>query len=93
MFDELGVENYSADFKNFTSSYHSPALLWKIIFASRYNLSKKKAIRQIEKYIDFSTISIIHTNLNRIDIGAILSKSIIFHIFGILENMAMKILN
>lgn len=54
MFDELGVENYSADFKNFTSSYHSPALLWKIIFASRYNLSKKKAIRQIEKSIYFS---------------------------------------
>ena len=87
MFDELGVENYSADFKNFTSSYHSPALLWKIIFASRYNLSKKKAIRQIEKYIDFSTISIIHTNLNRIDIGAILSKKYnIPHIWHIREH-------
>lgn len=74
MLDDLGVENYSAPFKNFISSYHSPAFIWKAIYYVRYYISNKKAIKNIENYIDFSTINIIHSNLNRIDIGAILSK-------------------
>ena len=36
MLDDLGVENYSAPFKNFISSYHSPAFIWKAIYYVRY---------------------------------------------------------
>lgn len=74
MLSDLGVENYSASFKNFTSSYKEPAKLYKKILLIRYLIGKYLAIRQIEKKIDFSTVDIIHSNLNRIDIGAILAK-------------------
>ena len=86
MFDELGVENYSAPFKNFISSYHSPAFIWKLLYAARYTVSQAKAIKQIEKYIDLKTIDIIHSNLNRIDVGAILAKKYnIPHIWHVRE--------
>lgn len=74
MLSDLGVENYSASFKNFTSSYKEPAKLYKKVLLIRYLIGKRLAIRQIEKKIDFSTVDIIHSNLNRIDIGAILAK-------------------
>lgn len=86
MFDNLGVENYAAPFKNFISSYHSPVAIWKIAYFIRYYTSKKRAIKQIENYIDFSTIDLIHSNLNRIDIGACLSKKYnIPHIWHVRE--------
>ncbi len=66
----IGVENWSAPFKSFSSSsYSKPLSLWKIVLQARYALSRPIAIRKIEKLIDFESIDIIHTNLNRIDIG------------------------
>lgn len=74
MLSDIGVENYCAQFKNFMSSYKEPATLYKILLKIRYMIGQCYAIREIEKVIDFSTVDIIHSNLNRIDIGAILAK-------------------
>lgn len=68
-FTKLGIENYSAPFKNFSGSYRQPKFLWKVILPIRYLISKPIAINKIEKLIDFKTIDVIHSNLNRIDIG------------------------
>ncbi len=68
-FSKIGIENYSAPFKNFSGSYRQPKFLWKSILQIRYRISKPTAIKKIEKLIDFTTIDIIHSNLNRIDIG------------------------
>lgn len=87
MLDEIGVENYHADFKNFMSSYKRPQFLYKILLKLRYILGQKKSLSQIESVIDFNTIDIIHSNLNRIDIGVIFGKKYgIPHIWHIREH-------
>lgn len=74
MLTDIGIENYSSNFKNFMSSSKKPKWLWKKILKIRHDLSFCIAKREIEKIIDFSTIDIIHSNLNRIDIGAYFAK-------------------
>lgn len=74
MLDEIGVENYTASFKNFISSYHSPVFLWKMAYFFRYYINREKAIKKINKYVDLDNIDIIHSNLDRIDIGAVIAK-------------------
>lgn len=87
MLSDIGIENYSAPFKNFMSSSKNPEWLFKGLLKIRYSIGQQIAIRKIEKIIDFSTIDIIHTNLNRIDIGAILAKKYdIPHIWHIREH-------
>lgn len=71
---DIGVENYSATFKNFMSSSRNPKWLFQFLLKIRHRIGQHMAIRKIEKLIDFSTIDIIHSNLNRIDIGVILAK-------------------
>ncbi|MBQ6587459.1 MAG: glycosyltransferase family 4 protein [Butyrivibrio sp.] len=52
----------------------------------QYRISNVTAIMRAEKYVDFSSVDIIHTNLNRNDIGAILAqKHGIRHIWHIRE--------
>ena len=90
MFDEIGVENYYADFKNFMSSYREPFFVTRAALLIRYEIGKHKAIKQIEKKIDFKNIDIIHSNLNRIDIGSILAeKHGIAHLWHIREHAAI----
>lgn len=72
--NNLGVENYTATFKNFLSSSKKPSFFWRIILQTRYCVNKPRAIKKIEGLIDFKTIDIIHSNLNRIDIGFYFSK-------------------
>ena len=87
MLSELGVENYSAPFKNFMSSSRKPEGVLKILLGIRYIVGQFIAIRKIENIVDFSTIDIIHSNLNRIDIGAILAQKYnIPHIWHIREH-------
>lgn len=87
MLDNLGIENYSAPFKNFMSTNKKPEWFWKIILKIRYIINKPIAIRKIEKMIDFQTVDIIHSNLNRIDIGAYFSKKYnIPHIWHLREH-------
>lgn len=74
MLTDIDIENYNANFKNFMSSEKRPKWIWKILFRLRHDLSFYIARRKIEKVIDFSTIDIIHSNLNRIDIGAYFAK-------------------
>lgn len=84
---KVGIENYSAPFKNFLSSYKKPKLFWKFLLKIRYWLCKPIACYKIEKLIDFETVDIIHTNLNRIDIGVYFSKKYsIPHIWHIREH-------
>lgn len=71
---DIGVENYAAPFKNFLSSYKEPVSVYRKLLTVRYRIGQYLAIRKIERLIDFSTIDIIHSNLDRIDIGAILAK-------------------
>lgn len=84
---ENDIENYSAPFKNFLSSYTRPAIFWKLLLRLRYCFFKPIAIKKIEKLIDFKSIDIIHSNLNRIDIGHYFAKKYdIPHIWHIREH-------
>ena len=84
---KLGVENYTAPFKNFLSSTKKPFFFWRAILQIRYRINKPNAIKKIEKLVDFKTINIIHSNLNRIDIGYYFSKKYnIKHIWHIREH-------
>ncbi len=74
MLTDINVENYSADFKNFLSSYKKPFCITRPALRLRYEVGKRKGIKQIENVIDFDTIDVIHSNLNRIDIGALLAQ-------------------
>lgn len=85
--DNLGIVNYSFNFNNFMSSYHEPKKLVKFLLSQRYKRNNLIALRNIEKQIDISSFDIIHTNLNRIDIGAMLSKKYhIPHVWHIREH-------
>lgn len=67
--DRLGIENYSVPFKNFVSSKHYPIFLWRILLRLRHDIMLPLAIHLLSHKVDLSTVDIIHTNLNRIDIG------------------------
>lgn len=83
-----GIENYSAFYRNFISSYHSPRFLWKIILCIRHFAGNYIALKQIERQIDITSFDLIYTNLDRIDIGAIISKKYsIPHIWHIREHL------
>ena len=85
--DKMGIENYTASFKNFLSSYREPILLVRLLLVLRYEIGKFIAYKEIKKIIDFKSIDIVHSNLNRIDIGAILSKRYtIPHVWHIREH-------
>ncbi len=85
--NNIGVENYSAPFKNFLTTYRRPTWVWKVLFMIRYWITKKKSVKRIEKVIDFKRIDLIHSNLNRIDIGYYFSKKYnIPHIWHIREH-------
>ena len=87
MLEEIGVENYSAQYKNFMSSYKKPEWIYRVMLNVRYKMGQYCAIKRLEKIIDFSEIVIIHSNLNRIDIGAILAQKYkIPHIWHIREH-------
>lgn len=87
MLTDIGVENYTAPFKNFMSTYKKPKCIYILLLKLRYKIGQYFAIKKIERIIDFSTIDIIHSNLNRIDIGAIFAKKYnIPHIWHIREH-------
>lgn len=44
------------------------------LLALKYHKGKNNAVRSIEKKIDLRTIDVIHTNVNRVNTGAILAK-------------------
>lgn len=71
--DSIGVENHVAPYKNFMSSMRHPIWLWRIILKIRHDFYLPLAIRSIEKQVNVKEFDIIHTNLNRMDIGAILA--------------------
>lgn len=73
-FSQLGIENYSFQFKNFMSSYRKPEILIKLLLKARYNFFLKREIKKIEEKVNISDFDIIHTNLNRIDVGAIIAQ-------------------
>lgn len=74
MLDSIGVENHVAPYKNFMSSTHYPIWLWRVLLRIRHDICLPFAIRKIEKEVNVTDFDIIHSNLNRIDIGAILAK-------------------
>lgn len=67
------VSCYSSAMQN------SPITWWKIpikyvLCGARYYLKHRAAIKKIESEVDFHTIDLIHTNVNRIDIGVELAE-------------------
>jgi len=84
---KIGVENYTAPFTNFLTTHRSPAFIWKFILKVRYFLFRNVAIRKIERVINFNDIDVIHTNLNRIDIGSYFAEKYnIKHLWHIRED-------
>lgn len=88
--DELGIENHSmwyCDFMSGSPYTFIPMILLK--HCVKFGLFCVGTIRQhsiLKCGIDFSTIDIIHTNLNRITIGAYISNKLgIPHIWHIRE--------
>ena len=85
--NDIGIENHVAPFNNFLSSYKSPKWIWRSFIILRYWLRRPLAISKIESMIDFGTIDVIHSNLDRIDIGAYFAKKYhLPHIWHIREN-------
>lgn len=83
-----GIDNYHAPFKNFISSYHAPAILFSNLLRTRHYVGNKIALNKIEKEIDMSNIDLIHTNLDRIDIGMLLSEKYnIPHVWHLREHL------
>lgn len=78
--DEQGIENYVLGYEPFMIGGGSTGLrkIVKIFIMPAYKLRKsihdKKALRQVSTKIDFADIDLIHTNTNRDDFGATLSK-------------------
>lgn len=75
--DKIGVENYSAPIKNFLTTYRKPVFFWKTLLFLRYSFFKPLALKKIEKLVSIEDIDIIHSNLDRFDVGAILAQK--FH--------------
>lgn len=70
--DEMGVENYSAGYHLNICRKNCDGLKFKIKYILkfiRYHIYQIRAIINIERKIDFSTIDIIHTNNSVQDIG------------------------
>jgi len=74
MLDAIGIENHVAPYKNFMSSTHHPIWFWRMLLRIRHDVCLPFAIRSIENQVNVNEFDIIHSNLNRIDIGAILAK-------------------
>lgn len=84
--DAMGVENYAVGFKNFMSSYKAPVYIYCPLLWLRYKLCKYYALKRIQKLVDLNSIHIIHSNLNRIDMGAIISEKFnIPHVWHVRE--------
>lgn len=91
-FKKNNIEVYAIGHKAFFVSKGS-TLIRKIIkvilfpyYYMEYKISNFFAIKKAEKNIDFSSVDIIHTNVNRNDIGALLAKKYsIKHIWHIRE--------
>lgn len=85
---KLGVENYYSSFRNFISLKKEPSILWTAAYKIRHDFGNYFAIKDLEKKIDFSKVDLIHSNLNRIDIGALLSKKYnIPHVWHLREHL------
>ncbi len=61
--------NSENKFKNFIKR-----IIIKPYYKIKVYCKEVRAIKRAEKYVDFSTIDIIHSNVNRNDIGALLAK-------------------
>lgn len=86
-FIEKNVEVHVVNFNNFLTTERNPKIMWKFILLTRYLISKKKFLEKVENKIDFNTIDLIHSNLNRFDCGALISKKhSIPHIWHIREH-------
>ena len=86
------IENYCIDYDAFMIVGGSN-LFRKVVkralygyYFLKYKIKNYFSIKKIEKIIDFNEVNLIHTNINRIDIGAYLSKKYnIQHIWHIRE--------
>lgn len=86
-FTRKSVEVYVINFNNFLTTGRQPKIFWKAALLSRYLLSKSSFFKTVESQLKLETIDLIHSNLNRFDIGAHLSKRYsIPHVWHIREH-------
>ena len=70
--ENKGVPTVAANYGSFMQN--SPITWWKIpvkyvLSGLRYFKNRRKSVRIIEESVDLSTIDLIHTNVNRTDVG------------------------
>ncbi|MBX8938053.1 glycosyltransferase family 4 protein [Enterococcus gilvus] len=86
-FSRKSVEIHIINFNNFLTTERHPKIIWKLLLLFRYSISERFFFRKIENEINLDEIDIIHSNLNRFDVGAKISiKYSIPHIWHIREH-------
>lgn len=90
--DENGFENYSIGHRPFLVATGGTPIRKVVKFLTipfffvRYKIGVFIAVKKAEKCVDFTKVDVIHTNLNRNDIGQILAKrNGIKHIYHLRE--------
>ena len=72
-----GIQTIVAGYGSYMQN--CPITWWKVpvkylLCGAKYFLRRKKAVSSIERAVDMSSIDLIHTNVNRIDVGTELSR-------------------
>ncbi|MDT2612643.1 glycosyltransferase family 4 protein [Enterococcus dongliensis] len=86
-FEKKGVEIHVINFNNFLTTERHPKILWKVVLLSRYLLAKRNFFKTVENRLKIASIDLIHSNLDRFDIGAQLAKKYTLpHVWHIREH-------
>lgn len=78
--NQHGIENYAIGHQAFLITPGNTKIkqilkrILKPILYLKYTIANTKAMKKAEKSIDFNTVDLIHTNVNRNDIGAKIAK-------------------
>lgn len=75
--ESKGIQTIAAGYGSYMQN--CPITWWKVpvkylLCGANYFLNRKKAVSLIERAVDMSCIDLIHTNVNRIDVGTELSR-------------------
>lgn len=89
---EHGFESYAIGHPAFFERVGSTPLrrivklLLRPLYFAHYQIANRRALKKAEQCVDFRTVDVIHTNVNRNDIGALLAKKYaIAHVWHIRE--------
>lgn len=76
--NQYGIEFYCLGYRQFAYNmsgvWYKESFLGRILYSARYFIANWKAKKRAENLIDFSKIDLIHSNVDRNDIGGIFSR-------------------